>query len=347
MNSKESVNTKSSSIEREILSKLKPFQSPDRWVSLQQFVVSIVPQITLLWLMHLCFSYSILLTVALAIPASIFVIRLFIIQHDCGHGSFFGSRKANDLMGWFCSLFTFFPYEYWRHQHALHHASTGKLDERGNGDVFLFTVKEYLALSRFEKLKYRLIRHPVTLFLFGPFVLFFLMNRVAWDPGETPARVRLGLYLSNLLVALQIAISVYFLGWQETTAILMPLVFFAGVIGIFLFYVQHQFEHAYWEEGRNWNFFEAAVQGSSFLDLPRFLHWCTGNIGYHHIHHLSPKIPNYKLAESHLSHPSFQEVKRETLFSGIKTLMLGVWDEEQKRLISFGELRRNLRQKPL
>lgn len=289
--------------------------------------------------MHIAYQYSAFFTILLGIPASIFVLRLFIIQHDCGHGAFFKSRKANDLVGWFCSLFTFFPYGYWRHQHAKHHASVGKLEERGNGDVFLFTVNEYRALSRWGKFKYRLIRHPVTLLCFGPFVMFLTLNRMIYDAERTPLRVRLSLYFSNFMVVFTFAMFVTFMPFGEAMCILLPLIFFGGLAGIVLFYIQHQFEDTYWERDQEWDFIHAALHGSSFFDLPKFLHWCTGNIGYHHIHHLAPKIPNYNLPKCQQLHTSFEKVRKLTLTTGLRTLWLSVWDEEQKRLISFKEMK--------
>ncbi len=299
---------------------------------------SIVPLILLLVAMHFAYHSFYPLVVLLAIPASIFVIRVFIIQHDCGHGSFFNNRLANSTVGWLCSLLTFFPYGYWRHQHAMHHASNGKLDERGNGDVFLMTAEEYIAASPYERLKYRLIRNPWTLFTFGPFVLFFVLNRFLYDREHTPRDVCNSLYISNALVIGSMSIALFTLGAAETFGILLPLIYFSGLLGTILFYVQHQFEETYFESARNWNYFEAAIHGSSFFDLPRFLHWCTGNIGFHHVHHLAPKIPNYKLKTCHESIECFSVVKRETLSSFLKTFRLAFWDEAQRRLISYREL---------
>lgn len=324
----------------QIFSSLRKFQQPKLWLSIWQIVSSCAGFVALICLMLVVYEYSIFLTILLGLPASIFVLRIFIIQHDCGHGAFFKSRKANDAIGWFCSLFTFFPYAYWRHQHALHHASVGKLEERGNGDVFLYTVKEYLALSRWEKFKYRLIRHPITLLCFGPFVMFLTLNRMVYDAKNTPLKVRLSLYFSNILVVAVVAMFVFFLSWGHAASILLPLIFFGGAAGIILFYIQHQFEDTYWEHNKEWDFLHAAIQGSSFFDLPKFLHWCTGNIGYHHIHHLAPKIPNYHLPQCQEAHSYFNTVHKLTLLDGLKTLSLSVWDENQKRLISFKEMKK-------
>lgn len=322
----------------EILKHLAPYQNPEAWRSIFQATTSIGPLVLLLVAMHYFYSTSYLVTLLLAIPASVFVIRVFIVQHDCGHGSFFQSKRANSIMGWFCSIFTFFPYSYWRHQHALHHAGNGKLEERGNGDVFLMTANEYVSATPFERLKYRLVRNPITLFIFGPFVLFFVMNRFVYDPEHTPQSVRRGLYVSNALIIASVGLAVAALGFVETAGILLPVVFFSGLMGTILFYVQHQFEDTYFESGKSWDYFEAAIRGSSFFDLPKILHWCTGNIGYHHVHHLAPKIPNYKLAECHYSLPCFDVVKRETLSSFLRTFKLAFWDEEQRKLISLAEL---------
>ncbi len=324
----------------QLMAHLQGYQTPNVLSSISQICTSLLPLIGLLALMFYTYSYSYLLTFLLSIPAAIFVIRTFIIQHDCGHGSFFKSRQANTAVGWICSLFTFFPYTYWRHQHAMHHANNGKLEGRGDGDVFLVTVKEYLNLSSWGRFKYRLARNPVTLFIFGPFVLFFIMNRFAYDPERTPRDVRIGLYISNVLTVLSLGVIIYFLGWAPSAGVLLPVIFFSGLFGTILFYVQHQFEETYFESGKEWNYFRAALLGSSFFDLPKFLHWCSGNIGYHHVHHLAPKIPNYHLAECHESHPCFDMVKRETVGSFLKTFGLAFWDEDQMKLISVSELKR-------
>lgn len=321
-----------------LMKHLSGYQSPVLWRSMLQIATSLLPLIGLLVLMHYTYAMSYLLTVALSVVAGMFVVRVFIIQHDCGHGSFFRSRKANNAVGWLCSAFTFFPYGYWKHQHALHHAANGKLDERGAGDVFLLTAREYLALSAWGRLKYRLARNPITLFVFGPFVLFFVMNRVAYDPKKTPADVRRELYLSNLLTVATVVAAGLTVGWAETAGILLPVIFFSGLFGTILFYVQHQFEDTYFESGEEWNYFHAALLGSSFFDLPRFLHWCSGNIGYHHVHHLAPKIPNYNLAECHHKHSGFDIVRRETVGSFLKTFRLEVWDEDEKQLVSCSDL---------
>jgi omega-6 fatty acid desaturase (delta-12 desaturase) len=334
------THTNCESLRGEILSSLKPFQRPHLRTSVEQFVLTFFPLLLLWVLMQLVFDYSVLLALMVAIPTSIYTVRLFIIQHDCGHGSFFEFRPLNEALGWICSIFTSFPYSYWRHQHALHHASSGKLDGRGNGDVFLYTVREYLALSKWLKFKYRLVRHPLTMLLFGPFVLFFILNRFPWERSTTPFKIQLDLFLTNLLTFGGLALAIYYLGAVQVLGTVGPTIFFAGMIGIYLFYVQHQFEETYWERGKSWDFLHAALNGSTFFDLPAFLHWCTGNIGYHHIHHLAPKIPNYALAESHRAHPRFSKVKRESLRSSLSTFSLSLWDEESKRLISFAELKR-------
>lgn len=338
LNQTETLNSSIDEMVPQLLSHLSAYQAPVLWRSLMQIATSLVPLIGLLVLMHFTYAWSYPVTLLISIVASIFVIRTFIIQHDCGHGSFFKGRTANAAVGWICSFFTFFPYSYWRHQHALHHAANGKLDERGNGDVFLLTAREYLALSSWGRIKYRLIRNPVTLFVFGPLVLFFVMNRFVYDPEHTPLDVRRGLYVSNLVTIAMIFAGGLTLGWAETTGILLPVVFFSGLFGTILFYVQHQFEDTYFESGKEWNYFRAALLGSSFFDLPRFLHWCSGNIGYHHVHHLAPKIPNYHLAECHYTHNGFDVVRRETVSSFLKTFKLAVWDEDEKRLVSCSDL---------
>lgn len=272
------------------------------------------------------------------IPVGAFLLlRLFMIQHDCGHGSFFPSRWANDTLGGILGLLTVTPYRAWRTDHAVHHASNGNLDRRGNGDVTTLTVKEYTASSARARLGYRLYRNPVVMFGIGPIWYFLIKQRV---PSGDPRRhwrlwlsvvgTDLGLLAGGAVLVATLGIVPLLLGW-------LPVVVLAGSIGIWLFYVQHQFEDAYWQDTQNWNFVAAAMQGSSFYDLPDPLHWLTANIGFHHIHHLSSRIPNYRLRDCHEANPAFQDVPRLSMRESVRCVRLTLWDEVSKKLVTFSQ----------
>jgi len=273
----------------------------------------------------------------LAVPAVFLLVRLFIIQHDCGHGSFFASRRANDLLGRALGVLTLTPYAYWRSGHAIHHASSGNLDRRGPGDINTLTVREYRALSPIRRLFYRIYRHPITLFGLGPLFLFVIRNRI---PTSNPLRHRkiwgsiLG--TNSALVAI-VLLMVLTVGGRAFMLAYLPVILPAAATGIWLFYIQHQFERTYWATGPDWDFHAAALQGSSFYDLPAVLHWLTGSIGFHHIHHVCSKIPNYRLRDCFDQNPEFRRVRRLTLRDSLKCSRLSLWDEERQLLVSFSE----------
>ncbi|MCB1060725.1 MAG: fatty acid desaturase [Calditrichaeota bacterium] len=285
-------------------------------------------------------SYSYWLTLGLSLFAAGFTVRLFIIQHDCGHMSFFPSRKWNDRLGYACSLFTMVPYFYWKRQHSLHHASNGNLDHRGHGDMDVFTVDEYLELSKIQRLRYRAYRNPLVFLLFGPLVLLFYINRHWTDPVQYSPRDKRNVWITNVTMAATFALIGLWIGWIPFLKIAFPVLYIAAGAGIWLFYIQHQFEHTYWKPDDEWSFVRAAMQGSSFYKLPKLLQWFTGNIGFHHIHHLTPGIPNYRLEQIYNENPEFHDVFEVTIPSSLKTMFLSVWDVKQQRLISFGELKR-------
>ena len=254
-----------------------------------------------------------LLAVPLTLLASGLYIRLFILQHDCGHGSFFPSRRWNQLLGNFLGVLTLFPYGYWRRTHAVHHATTGNLDEREIGDVETITVREYLTRGRWGRFGYRLYRNPVVMFGFGPLYQFVLKHRFPFDiPWAWKREWASALWTNVALVALYGGLSM-FLPWQVVLSVTIAIVAVAGAAGIWLFYVQHQFEHTYWADKGEWDFFSAGMHGSSYYDLPPVLRWFTGNIGYHHIHHLASNIPNYRLKECFDAVPEMQAAHRLTL----------------------------------
>jgi acyl-lipid omega-6 desaturase (Delta-12 desaturase) len=313
------------------------YQQPAVRRALWQAANTLVPYAALWYLMYLSLGVSDWLTAALAVLAGGFLVRVFIIFHDCGHGSFFPSRRANDVLGLITGLLTFTPYYHWRWQHALHHAAAGNLDRRGTGDVWTLTVEEYLKASRWKRFAYRLARNPVILFVLAPLFLFLVLNRF---PSPKAGRREVNSVYGTTLAALAMAAGLSWL-FGLTTYLLLQLgvLMVAGSAGVWLFYVQHQFEGVYWERRQEWDFCAAALQGSSFYKLPKILQWFSGNIGFHHIHHLSPRIPNYHLEKCHRAEPLFQTVRPVTLLSSLESLSFRLWDEQHRRLVSFRALK--------
>jgi omega-6 fatty acid desaturase (delta-12 desaturase) len=278
----------------------------------------------------------------LAALAGGFLVRVFIIFHDCGHGSFFKSKRANDILGFITGVMAFTPYYHWRWEHALHHSTSGDLDRRGKGDVWTLTVQEYLEASRWKRFAYRLARNPFVLFVVAPLFLFVVRER--FPTAGAGRRERDSVYWTNLAVfSLAILLSCVF-GIEAYLVIQLMVIAVAGSAGVWLFYVQHQFEGVYWERGEEWDYTTAALQGSSFYKLPKVLQWFSGNIGFHHIHHLSPRIPNYYLEKCHKAEPLFQTVKPVTLFSSFKSFTFRLWDEQRRKLVGYRHLRTVRRQ---
>jgi omega-6 fatty acid desaturase (delta-12 desaturase) len=276
----------------------------------------------------------------LALPAAALVVRLFVIQHDCGHHSFFKSRRANDLLGRVIGVFTLTPYDFWRRRHALHHATSGNLDRRGTGDVKTLTVREYLSHPAWQRLVYRLYRHPLIMFGVGPVYQFFIRHRI---PTGNPLRHRqnwLSILGTNAVLAIIISVIALTIGLRPLLLGYMPVMLIAASIGVWLFYVQHQFENTYWARDAEWRFDTAALEGCSYYDLPRVLHWISGHIGLHHLHHLSSKIPNYHLRDCFEQNPELWRAKRLSLLASLGCARLAVWDEQERKLIPFRHLRR-------
>ena len=315
---------------------IAPFEHPDLWRSIWATVNSLVPFFVLWYLMYRSLSLSYWLTLALAIPTVGFYVRIFILFHDCGHGSMFRQRWANDLVGVITGIITLHAYYNWRHEHAVHHATSGNLDRREMGDITTLTVREYQALPPLRRLGYRLYRHPMVLLFFGPLFQFVIATR--FNAGRGGKRERHSVYFTNAALLAVLAIMWATIGLKAFVLIQLPIIWIGGSVGIWLFYVQHQFEGTIWDRPPDWDFAKAAVHGSSFLRLPRVLDWFTGSIGYHHIHHLSPRIPHYRLARCYAQSPVLQ-VKPLSVWAGIKALALTLWDEEQHRLIGFRALR--------
>ncbi len=309
------------------------YQSSDLRRSVWQVANSFIPYFVLWYAMYRSLEISYFLTLALAIPTAGFLVRIFIIFHDCGHGSFFKSQRANTIVGIIGGFLAFAPYHQWRHDHALHHATGSDLDQRGIGDVWMLTIEEYVALSRWNRFKYRIFRNPFVMFGIGPLFMFFISHRtVSPSSGKKERR---GVYWTNAaLAALVIAMS-FLIGFWSYVAVMLPVLSLAGTFGVWLFYVQHQFEDSYWVRHKEWSFESAALEGSSFYKLPKILQWFSGNIGFHHIHHLSPRIPNYFLNKCQNATPLFQEVKAITLLQSLKALTYRLWDEKRRVLVGF------------
>lgn len=275
----------------------------------------------------------------LTIPASGLLVRLFIVQHDCGHGSLFRSRALNDWVGRTIGVFTLTPYDYWRRTHAVHHASSGNLDRRGIGDVDTLTVREYRALGWFGRLKYRLYRHPLVMFGLGPAWLFVCQYRLPIGLMRAGPQPWISTLTTNLAIIVPIAVMIWLVGLGPFLAVQIPITLMAATAGVWLFYVQHQFEETHWSETGEWEFAHAALHGSSHYDLPQPIRWLSGNIGIHHVHHLAAKIPFYRLPEVLRDYPELKDMSRITLLDSLKCVKLVLWDENAKRLITFREAR--------
>ncbi len=314
------------------------YEQPSTWRASWQIINTIGPYCLLWYFMYRSLAISYWLVLPLATLAGALLVRVFIIFHDCGHGSFFKSRLANNVTGFITGMLTFTPFYHWRWEHARHHATSGDLDRRGTGDVWTMTVQEFLESSRWKRFAYRLARNPIVLFVIAPVFVFVVRQR--FPSPKANKREKRSVWWMNLAILGMATTLSWFFGVIPYLLIQLLVWIFAGAVGVWLFYVQHQFEDAYWERGENWNYTQAALQGSSFYKLPRILQWFSGNIGYHHIHHLSPRLPNYNLERCHKSHPIFQQVKPITLSSSLKSLRFRLWDEERRKLVSFRHLKK-------
>jgi acyl-lipid omega-6 desaturase (Delta-12 desaturase) len=318
------------------------YRNPSRTRSWWQITNTFIPFVILWGLMIWSLSISYLLTWLFILPAAGFTIRLFIIFHDCGHGSYFKSKRLSDTIGYFLGVLTFTPYARWHYAHQIHHRTAGNLDKRGVGDVWTLTVKEYKDMTKKQQLYYRIYRNPFIMFGIGAALIFIFGNR--FTRKSFSQKERNSVYLTNLGIGVLAFMLCYIFGWKAYLMIQLPVLYIAAVAGVYMFYVQHQFDDVHWTDDQNWDFKEVALQGSSFFKLPKVLQWFTGNIGFHHIHHLSFKIPNYYLEACHKESPVFRNTKPITLFKSFRTLRLRLWNEETRRLVGFRYLKTNYSQ---
>jgi omega-6 fatty acid desaturase (delta-12 desaturase) len=326
--------------------RLAPYRLPDNRRAIFEIVVTALPFAGLWLAMWALWQVSFVLTLLAAIPTAGLMVRLFMIQHDCGHSAFFTSRKANDWVGRVFGVLTLTPYDYWRHSHALHHAGSGNLDRRGFGDIDTLTIGEYLALTRLGRLRYRLYRHPLVMFGLGPSYLFILRHRLPFGAMADGRMPWLSTIATDLAIAAVCGLLIYTVGLAAFLSIQLPIVMVGASAGVWLFYVQHQFERTHWERNPDWSHETAALHGSSYYDLPRPLMWITGNIGIHHLHHLSSRIPFHRLPQVLKDHPELTQIGRLSFWESLKCVRLTLWDEHAKRLVSFRELGRRMNPPP-
>lgn len=307
------------------------------WKAIFQLATTFIPLAATFYLMYLSLSLPYVVTLALAFPAAGLLVRTFIIMHDCGHGSFFKSRRANEIVGWITGVMTLTPFAQWRKDHALHHASSGDLDRRGHGDIDTITVKEYLALPAADRRKYRFKRNPLVMLGLGPLYLMISQRRLMKNASLNELQ-HFSVYSTNAAIAAIVIGFSWWIGFVPFMAIYFPAIFIAASAGILLFYVQHQFEDTYWNQHGDWDYATAAIRGSSYFKLNPVLQWFTGNIGLHHVHHLGPRIPNYNLKRCHDENEMFHSVTVLTIPEAIRTMRLRLWDEEERRLVPIAEL---------
>ncbi|WP_181350451.1 fatty acid desaturase [Thalassobacillus sp. CUG 92003] len=329
----------------ELKKRVAPFAKSDTKVGVAQLINSVIPFFLFWFLAYQSLSVSIWLTLAVTVIAACFVVRIFIIFHDCAHGSFFKSSQANRVVGTFTGIISHFAFAKWKRSHMMHHATSGNLDKRGTGDIWMMTVDEYIHASFWTRLTYRLYRNPIVMFGLGPFFLFLVDNR--FNKKGAKRKERMNTYFINTSIAVIYALLIWIIGWQAFLIVQLPILFLSGAIGIWLFYVQHQFEDSYFENEEEWDFVKAAVDGSSYYKLPTVMQWITGNIGFHHVHHLSPRVPNYNLEKTHNNVTPLQQATTITLASSLESFRFRVYDEANKKFVSFKEMKNILRQRKM
>ncbi|WP_301110092.1 fatty acid desaturase [Sporosarcina sp.] len=320
-----------------------PFAKSDLKKSVFQMLNTIPPVFILWFLAYQSLNVSVVLTIALAITAAFFVVRTFIIFHDCTHGSFFRNKKANNIVGTITGVLTLFPYEKWKREHSIHHATSSNLDKRGVGDIWVMTVEEYENASKWQRLGYRFYRNPIVLFGFGPLYLVLIAGR--FNRKDARKKERMNTYLINVILLAMYSGLIALIGWQSFLLIQGTMMFTAAALGIWLFYIQHTFEDSYFEEESEWDYVKAAVEGSSYYQLPRVLQWATGNIGFHHVHHLAPRVPNYNLEMAHELTPPLHQATTITLKTSLESLRYRLYDPANKKFITFREAKQSIMNK--
>ncbi|WP_426949966.1 fatty acid desaturase [Bacillus mycoides] len=315
-----------------------PFEKSTAKKSVWQIINTVVPFIILWYLAYKSLSVSYWLALVPSLLAAGFMTRVFIIFHDCTHHSFFKSRRVNRIVGTCMGVLTLFPFDQWGHEHSVHHATSGNLDKRGTGDIWTLTVNEYLAAPFRLRLAYRFYRNPLVMFGLGPIYVFLLKNR--FNRKGARKKERMNTYLTNVLIVALVGLLCWAIGWQSFLLVHGSIFLIAGSIGIWLFYVQHTFEDSYFEEDKDWEYVKAAVEGSSFYKLPKVLQFLTGNIGFHHVHHLSPRVPNYKLEEAHNNTLPLKNVPTITLATSLRSIRFRLWDEQNNNFVSFKDVKK-------
>lgn len=314
---------------------MAPYEKSDIKASVWQIINTIVPFCLLWFLAYKSLSVSYIITLAIAVVAAGFLVRIFIIFHDCCHHSFFKNRTANKIIGTITGIITVFPFSQWQHEHSVHHATSSNLDKRGVGDIWMLTLEEYIAASFWQRLAYRLYRNPIVMFGLGPIYQFLIVNR--FNRKGARIKEKMNTYLTNISIVALYGLMCWAVGWEAFILVQAPIFLISGAAGIWLFYVQHTFEDSYFEEDEHWEYVKAAVEGSSFYKLPKLLQWLTGNIGYHHVHHLSPRVPNYKLEEAHNNTEPLRNVPTVTLKTSISSLRFKLWDELNRTFVTYKE----------
>ncbi len=319
---------------------MAPFEKSNTKDSIVQMINTLVPFFALWYLAYISLEISYLLTFIISVFAGGFLVRTFIIFHDCCHHSFFKNRTANKIVGTITGILTLFPYSQWAHTHSVHHATSSNLDKRGTGDIWVLTVDEYIEASIWKRIAYRLYRNPLVMFILGPIYVFLIENR--FNRRNARWKERVNMYITNTSIFAIIALMCWAIGWQSFLLVQGTIFLISGTAGVWLFYVQHTFEDSYFEEDAHWEYVKAAVEGSSFYKLPKILQWMTGNIGYHHVHHLSPRIPNYKLEEAHNQSEPLQNVPTITLATSLQSLKFRLWDEDKKVFVGYKDIKEKL-----
>ena len=324
----------------EWLSQLRQYEGADVKKSIIQIITSFVPYLALMTTMFLMYNYGYpyWIVLLLSLIASFFLVRIFIILHDCSHNSYFDSPRACSLVGHICGILTFSSPSDFRHTHGTHHATVANLEKRGTGDIWTMTVDEYRSAGRWKRFVYRVSRNPFVVFGIGSFILFLLWNRI--PPKNAQKKVFFSIIFIDIIIALTIVAAFFTVGIKSYLAVQLPVLCMAASMGVWLFFVQHQFEDVYWSHNEDWDPFKAAMKGCSFYNLPGPLRWFSGSIGYHHVHHLRPRIPNYNLKKCYSDISGLQEIKPISLWKGFRSVFLHLWDEKTGKLVSFSRAKK-------